>query len=81
MNPEKVFRHGNCFASVFLNEIEKNGTIRHIRTVMFAKRYLDNGEWQTTNCLSVNDIPTATLVLNKAYEYLTAIAPTVREEE
>jgi hypothetical protein len=72
--PEKVFRSGPCFASVFVNETVKDGTIRQIRTVMFAKRYLDKeGNWQSTTSLSVNDLPKAVLVLQKAFEYLTSI--------
>ena len=83
MQPEKVFKHGSCIAAIYVNEIVKDGTVRHVRTVSFAKRYRDpQGNWQTTTTLSVNDLPTAMLTLHKAYEYLTAITPiTTREEE
>jgi hypothetical protein len=75
MQPEKVFRHGACLAAIYANEIVKDGTVRQIRTVSFAKRYRDpQGEWQNTTSLSVNDLPTAILVLHKSYEYLTAIS-------
>ncbi|MBI4531877.1 MAG: hypothetical protein HY709_10220 [Candidatus Latescibacteria bacterium] len=82
MSPEKVFRSGSCFASVFANEIVKDSTVRQIRTVAFAKRSLDkDGNWQSTTSLSVNDLPKAVLVLQKAFEYLTSISPTTFEEE
>ena len=73
MSPEKVLKAGSCFASVFVNEIVKDGTVRQMRTVAFAKRSLDkDGNWQSTTSLSVNDLPKAVLVLQKAFEYLTS---------
>jgi len=77
MQPEKVFRHGVCLAAIYPNEVVKDGTVKQIRTVNFAKRYRDpHGEWHNTTSLSVNDLPTAILVLQKSYEYLTAISST-----
>jgi len=32
---------------------------------------LQDGEWNTTNSLRVNDLPKAALVLQKAYEYIS----------
>jgi hypothetical protein len=81
MQPENVFRCGPCFASVFVSEVVKNGTIRQVRTVTFMKRSVENGEWRSTTSLSVNDLPKAALVLEKAYEYLTAISPVIDDEE
>ena len=72
--PEVTFRHGSCSASVFATEHERpNGEKYTVRTVSFQRRYMDkDGCWQTTQHLRVNDLPKATLVLQKAYEYLTA---------
>ncbi len=71
--PEIVFRHGSCSASIFVNEYQRGEDTFKVRTVMFQRRYRDkNGDWQATNSLGVNDIPKATLVLRKAYEYLTS---------
>ena len=72
--PEVTFRHGQCSASIFATEHERpNGEKYTTRSVSFQRRYLDkDGCWQTTQCLGVNDLPKATLVLQKAYEYLTA---------
>jgi hypothetical protein len=75
MQPEKVFRNGSCFASIFVNEILADGRVRQVRTVTFAKRYLDkDGNWQSTTSLSVNDLLKAVLVLQKCFEYLTSIS-------
>ena len=73
MQPEITFRHGPCSASVFENEYQRGEDTFTIRTVSFQKRYRDkDGNWQTTASLKVEDIPKAVLVLNKAYEFLTA---------
>lgn len=72
--PEIVFRHGPCSASVFTTEVEReDGDRFKVSTVYFRRSYRDPaGNWQTSSSLKVNDIPKAVLVLNKAYEYLTS---------
>ena len=78
MQPEIVFRHGACSASIFVNEVARGEHIFKARSVAFQRRYLDtHGEWQSTSNLRVNDIPKAILVLQKSYEYLTSF----QEEE
>jgi hypothetical protein len=39
------------------------------------------GNWQTTSSLRVGDIPKATLVLNKAYEYLMLKDGAITEDD
>ena len=70
--PEKKFSTGSLSATVWQNQGKsKSGEEVSFRTVSFQRRYLDkNGEWQTTSTLRVNDLPKASLVLQKAYEYL-----------
>ena len=72
--PEIVFRHGACSASIFENkQTSSDGEKFAVKSVHFQKAYRDeNGEWQHTSNLRVNDIPKAVLVLNKAYDYLTS---------
>ncbi len=71
--PEITFRHGQCSASVFENEYERGDRKFSVRTVSFQRRYQDkDGQWQTTTSLKINDIPKAVLVLQRAYEFLTA---------
>ena len=69
--PRKVFRAGNCSASVFMNKVEKEGKEIEIPKVVFDVGYKDDkGEWQSTNSLDQNEINKVTLVLSKAYEWL-----------
>ena len=71
--PEIVFRHGTCRASVFENEYKRGSESFSVKSVAFQHSYRDkNGEWQTSNSLRANDIPKAILVLEKAYDYVTS---------
>ncbi|MFW6081153.1 MAG: hypothetical protein ACOC7W_04490, partial [Desulfosalsimonas sp.] len=59
-------------ASIFVNQINRNGTPVNIKKVLFQKLYKDrDGKWQRTASLDTNDIPKAMMVLAKAYDYLT----------
>jgi hypothetical protein len=70
--PEIVFKVGAVRASVFRNIIEKNGQSIPLPKVVIEVRYKDKtGQWQSTNSLSINDLPKAILALQKAFEYLT----------
>ena len=70
--PEKKFSTGALTATVWENQGKnKEGLDVSFRTVSFQRRYMDkNGEWQSTSTLRINDLPKASLVLQKAYEYL-----------
>jgi len=70
--PEKKFSTGALVATVWQNQgTSKNGEDVSYRTVSFQRRYKDpSGEWKSTSTLRVNDLPKASLVLQKAYEYL-----------
>ena len=70
--PEKKFSTGGLSATVWENQgTSKSGDDVSFRTVYLQRRYKDkNGEWQSTNTLRINDLPKASLVLQKAYEYL-----------
>lgn len=71
--PEKSFRQGACAASIFANEIEKNGKPILVPKVSIQRRYRDkDGKWQSTNSYGVNDLPKLIIVASKAYDYLTA---------
>jgi len=70
--PETVFKIGAVRASIFQNIIEKNGQSIKLPKVVIEVRYKDKtGQWQSTNSLSINDLPKAILALQKAFEYLT----------
>ena len=70
--PEKKFSTGVITATVWQNQGKgRNGEIVGFRTVSLQRRYKDkNGAWQSANSFRVNDLPKASLVLQKAYEYV-----------
>jgi len=73
VRPLKSFRTGALSVSIWENEIlGEDGQPRSYKTVSFERRYKDpkSGEWKSSNSLRVNDLPKATLILQKAYEYL-----------
>lgn len=79
--PEITFRQGPCSASVYKQEYERGGEKFCYRTTHFHRRYKDqNGDWQSSSILPVNDIPKAVIVLQKAYEYITSSNPYSHEE-
>jgi len=47
VSPEKVFKVGACRASIFINEVVKEGKRITIPKVVFQIRYRDkDGQWQ-----------------------------------
>jgi len=71
--PEKKFSTGAISATVWKNQGKSNKTGEPVeyRTVTLQRRYTDKeGKWQTANSMRTSDLPKASLVLNKAYEYL-----------
>ncbi len=72
--PEKKFSTGVISATVWKNNgtSKKDGSQVEFKTITLQRRYKDKeGNWKSTNSLRLNDLPKASLVLNKAYEYLT----------
>ncbi|MGV8150576.1 MAG: hypothetical protein ACP5NV_02505 [Candidatus Woesearchaeota archaeon] len=69
--PEKKFRAGAIAATVWANDVVRDGKKITYRTVSFERSYKDKDDtWKQTNSLRTTDIPKAVLVLSKAYEYL-----------
>lgn len=70
--PEKKFRAGSISATIWKNAgTSKDGKPVEYRTISLQRSYTDKtGAWQSTSSLRLNDLPRASLVLNKAYEYL-----------
>jgi hypothetical protein len=71
--PEKRFIAGAISATIWKNQAEsKVGKEISYETISISRNFkTENGEWKSTNTLRLNDLPKATVVLNKAYEYLT----------
>jgi len=69
--PEITFKAGAVRASVFVNMIQRNGQSIPLRKVVLEVRYRDkDGQWKGSHSLSLNELPKAMTVLQKAYEYL-----------
>jgi hypothetical protein len=71
--PEKKFSTGAISATIWKNQAnsKKTGEPVEFKTVTLQRRYTDKeGKWQTSNSMRATDLPKATLVLQKAYEYL-----------
>ncbi len=71
--PEKKFSTGAISAAVWKNNgtSKKDGSPVEFRTITLQRVYTDkDGNWKSTNSMRINDLPKASLVLNKAYEYL-----------
>lgn len=73
VKPQETIRVGAVNVSIFENTIVKDGKMLKIPKAVFQVRYKDkkDGEWKSTNSLSVNDIPKAINALQKAYQFLT----------
>ncbi len=72
--PVKKFKAGAIDAAVWRNaNIQtKDGGEIATYSVSLERRYKDKaGEWKGTNLFRMNDIPKASLVLVKAYEFIT----------
>ena len=70
--PEKKISTGAVTATIWQNQGKINtGETMEFRTVSLQRRYKDrNGAWQNATSLRLNDLPKASLVLQKAYEYM-----------
>ena len=70
--PVKDFRAGNIQASVWRNEVDKNGqtVVRH--SVRIQKQFRnDDGDYQETNYFFRDDLPKLILVAQKAFEFIS----------
>ena len=69
--PIKSLRSGAIQVAIWENQTTHDGQQRSFHTVTLERRYKDkDGNWKSTNSLRINDLPKATLILQKAYEYL-----------
>ncbi len=68
--PAMKFSTGAISATVWKNQgVGKDGPTE-FATVTLERRYNKDGQWQSTSSLRVNDLPKASLVLQKAFEFL-----------
>src|SRR5688500_16567137 len=77
--PEKTFRVGSCYATVWCNEVPaegRNQQPRVFRSVHLERKFWNeklkngNGDWDTTDTFGLGDIHNAMAVLQIAADYL-----------
>ena len=69
--PEQKFRAGAITATVWKNDIVKDGTSASFNSITLERSYKDkDGNWQTTHSFRANDLPRLTLVAQKAFDYV-----------
>lgn len=79
--PIKDFRSSNIQASVWRNEVEKDGKTEVRLSVRIQKHFRkDGGDYKETNYYFRDDIPKLILVAQKAYEYLALVESKEAEE-
>mgnify|MGYP001567800903 CR=1 FL=1 len=68
---EKRFSAGAISATVWKNAgTSKQGEPVEYRTITLQRSFKKDGAWQNANSLRLNDLPKASLLLNKAFEWL-----------
>lgn len=73
--PIKKFKAGQFETSIWENEIQKDGRSFTAKSVSLRKSWKDNENWKdSTINLQPNDIPKASFVLRKAYEFIISKA-------
>lgn len=69
--PEKKFKAGAISATIWKNDVSKDGKTMTFRSVSLERNYKDkDGNWKSTHTMRSNDLPKARIVLDKAYEFL-----------
>jgi hypothetical protein len=70
MKPTKKFSAGAVVATVWTNQAKDSDG--EYKTISIERNYKDSeGNWKSTATLRTSDLPKASLVLNKAYEFLS----------
>lgn len=70
--PIKDFRSGGIQASVWRNEVEKNGQTQVRHSVKIQKQFRkEDGDYQDTNYYFRDDLPKLILVAQKAFEFIS----------
>ena len=69
--PVKEFRSGRIQASIWKNEVVKDGATVLRHSVRIQKQYRkEDGDYQNTDYYFDNDLPHLALVSQKAFEFL-----------
>lgn len=69
--PEKRINASPVVATIWKNEVQKGKEKAYFYTISLQRNYKDkDGGWKQTGSFRVQDLPKASLALQKAYEYL-----------
>ena len=68
--PVKVFRLRGISASVFANTAKSGEREITFHKVSLQRTYKDGDDWKTTTSFGRDDLPTAQLVLSRAWEFI-----------
>ena len=80
--PIKKFRAGAIDASVWKNQVERDGKEFDAYNFSIERSCTDkDGKWKTTSSFKINDLPKVALVANKAYEFLSMKADSNGSDE
>lgn len=80
--PVTRFRAGAVSCALWENEIEFNGRQRRILKASIAVRFKDkNGEWQSSQTFTRNEIPLAIYCLQKAFGEMIESPPEQETKE
>ncbi len=71
--PIKEFRAGTVVASIWVSKTAVNGRSSAQHSIRVQKRYRDDrsGQWKTTTYFRPDELPKLSLVVSRAYEFLT----------
>ena len=71
--PIKEFRAGTVVAAIWVSKTAVNGRSAAQHLIRVQKRYRDDrkGEWKTTTYFRPDELPKLSLVVSRAYEFLT----------
>ena len=71
--PIKEFRAGTVVAAIWVSKTALNGRSTAQHSIRVQKRYRDDrtGQWKTTTYFRPDELPKLSLVVSRAYEFLT----------
>jgi hypothetical protein len=71
--PIKEFRAGTVVAAIWVSKNAVNGQSSAQHSIRVQKRYRDDrsGQWKTTTYFRPDELPKLSLVVSRAYEFLT----------
>ena len=70
--PERTIRLGHVSASIFVQEVGKNGETRQFRTVNVQRSYKDGDKRKYADNFTLSDLPAAIRCLELAQQHVEA---------